>query len=392
MCVEHQEVLPVPADDPPEFSAVRHAVATCLASQPEAVQVSATCAHLEIYTDGSTPIVNPGGPAGFSALVLGWSSLETSDLPPALRLDLAGFIPARTDEPRTSNNRAEIAGILAALVAVEALPTAPASAVIWSDSEYAVRCATGRYQRKKNVDLWGCYDRVSRQTGRRVPDLHLEWLKGHAGNTWNEIADDLATRAAFDFDDAAYQHYRAAQRATGREMPGAAALAGVQPSPASRAAPKPVTDPSGWLRGAHYTLVLSSAIHSDDGPTVGSVPASGIYQLWTRSGKSARHTVIHAGAHSLDEAEYLTLIAALDDLLARIAANRRDPTAFSVTVYSQREVVVKQVQGSYHVRSTALQSLYAQVRARLDRFGRAEMIWRVGSLIAQLLRASPPST
>jgi ribonuclease HI len=146
-------------------------------------------------------------------------------------------------------------------------------------------------------------------------------------------------------------------------------------------------DPAAWIRDAHYTLVVCSYVDGGGRANVGQGPASGKYQLWTASGKGACTTVKHTGDRAADEAEYLTLIAALDDLLGRIAASQRDPAAFALTLYSRRELVVKQLDGTYRVRSAALQPLYQQARARLDRFAGVELIWKQGSAIERLLRA-----
>src|SRR5439155_22376084 len=97
---------------------------------------------------GYTDLIGPGKPLPIN---------------PSARLDLGGYIPARGTEPLTSNNRAEIAGVLAALEALRHLGQAPHAArrvVIWSDSTYVVNCADGTWRRKKNTDLWPVLDRL----------------------------------------------------------------------------------------------------------------------------------------------------------------------------------------------------------------------------------------
>jgi len=374
--------------DPPEWLIVQRVVRDEAASNPAAWEMLAHCARIEAYTDGSAPLVNPGGPAGYAAVVVGWrEAAATTPAPnPDARVDLAGYIPARSSEPPTSNNRAEVAGIMAVLALACATPLSPEYVSIWSDSDYAINCALGRYKRKKNLDLWACFDALREQAHACISGgISMEWLRGHAGNLWNQAADDLATRAAFNFDESAYRRHRAAQKATGREMP---TLTGPVPGQApsgGHTVATTIPDPNSWIRDAHYTLVLATHIDGNGQPAVGRCPARGRYQLWAKNGKGARGKVDHGGERAADEAEYLTLIAALDDLLARVTASHKDPSAYSLTVYSRRELVIKQLQGTYRVLSAALQPLYTQARAQLDRFATVELIWKQGSAIKLLL-------
>src|SRR5687768_9922432 len=190
----------------------------------------AACPVIEAYTDGSAPVRNPGAQAGFSAVLVGYYVAIPKDAPerppPAARLDLGGYVPARTKEPKTSNNRAEIGGLLLALEALRDLGQVgwvAREGTVWSDSRYAVMCATREWKRHKNTDLWAAHDGllVEVLTGLPKRGFALRWVKGHAGNEYHEAADKLATLAAFNFDQAAYIRYRAAQAATGQEMPGA---------------------------------------------------------------------------------------------------------------------------------------------------------------------------
>ena len=122
----------------------------------------------EIYTDGSCS-GNPG-PGGWGVVLL-----ENQN-----RYDLSG------GEAATTNNRMELTAVIRGL---EATPEG-SSSVINSDSQYIVNTMNLGWKRNANKDLWGAL--VSLVKSR---DVKFIWVKGHAGNTWNEKADRLAVEA-----------------------------------------------------------------------------------------------------------------------------------------------------------------------------------------------------
>jgi ribonuclease HI len=122
------------------------------------------------HTDGAC-LGNPDGPGGWAAIVD----------PPAHEL----WGPLSS----TSNNRAEALGFLAAL---EWVP-AGSSLTIRSDSELSVRIFQGVYKAKKNTDIWQLI--LHTRSGKELI-VHAEWLRGHAGDPRNELADRLSKRGA----------------------------------------------------------------------------------------------------------------------------------------------------------------------------------------------------
>lgn len=152
-----------------------------------------------VFTDGAC-IKNPGGPAGWSAILLA-SDNVTDGLPRpgAPCIECYGHIPKAAT---TTNNRAEITAVLAVLcIAPPELPLK-----IYSDSDYTIKVAQGIYQMKANPDLWALYRAwLSR---RRTPPT-FEWVRGHAGHDLNERADELAGIGAWNGDIAAYQKWQA---------------------------------------------------------------------------------------------------------------------------------------------------------------------------------------
>ena len=108
-------------------------------------------------------------------------------------------------DPRTTNQRMEIAAALEALRAL--VPEGPARIEVVSDSTYVVKCFTDRWwegwlarnwknsQRKpvKNRDLWEPLLDLALHSPPRVT---FRWVKGHSGDRWNDRVDELATQAA----------------------------------------------------------------------------------------------------------------------------------------------------------------------------------------------------
>ena len=127
---------------------------------------------MTIYTDGGCNH-NPGGKGGIGIVII--DNDKVSEICEAY-------------EP-TTNNRMEILAICKALEMVSC------KATIYTDSEYALKCATNEYKRKKNLDLWDYFDKVAK--GKKIDYI---WVKGHAGNELNERADYLATKAIEELD------------------------------------------------------------------------------------------------------------------------------------------------------------------------------------------------
>jgi ribonuclease HI len=170
------------------------------------------------YTDGAC-IKNPGGPAGWSTLL--WSASDAigdtvqADAP---CLECYGHIPKA---PTTTNNRAEISAVLAALSI--APPTLPLT--IYSDSEYTINVATGKYQMKANPDLWACYRKL---LGYRKQQPKFIWVRGHAGQAHNDRADELAGLGAFNGDRVSFDKWEASQAPEARNGTPPAQLVGLR--------------------------------------------------------------------------------------------------------------------------------------------------------------------
>jgi ribonuclease HI len=140
-----------------------------------------------IYTDGACS-GNPG-PGGWGAVVLADGK----------EIQLSG------GQKDTTNNRMEL---LAAISSLELVATTPEykerPVSVYIDSQYVKNGITSwisnwkkngwRTSDKKSVknqDLWVKLDALNASL-----NINWVWVKGHAGNKYNEICDTLATTAA----------------------------------------------------------------------------------------------------------------------------------------------------------------------------------------------------
>ncbi len=139
--------------------------------------------HTTVFTDGGA-VGNPG-PGGYGVVLL---------FPDGRRQELCGGFKL------TTNNRMELMGCIAAL---EALP-GETSIVLHSDSRYLVDAVNKgwvfAWQKRGwkkangepalNIDLWKRLLKLLDES-----NVVLKWVKGHAGNVWNERCDQLVHEA-----------------------------------------------------------------------------------------------------------------------------------------------------------------------------------------------------
>lgn len=114
-----------------------------------------------------------------------------------------GIIILREDElvqcyskayKNTTNNRMELRAVL---VALQAIKKQIDSLTIYSDSMYVIGCATMGWKRSKNADLWKQYDSIFEETQSLVnTPIKFIHVKGHDGNKFNEMCDNLAVKAS----------------------------------------------------------------------------------------------------------------------------------------------------------------------------------------------------
>ena len=141
--------------------------------------------RVEIWTDGACS-GNPG-PGG-------WGAILKCD---GTEKELCG------GDADTTNNRMEL---MAAIASLEAL-TRPCAVDLHTDSQYlrgGVMTWIHNWKKRgwttadkkpvKNIELWKRLDEA-----RARHEVEWHWVKGHAGNEFNERADELARRGMKPF-------------------------------------------------------------------------------------------------------------------------------------------------------------------------------------------------
>lgn len=316
----------------PELSAVAEAIERARNSQSKAWEALQKLEDWEIYTDGSAPIKNPGGAIGFSSVFV---------LKKKSAWEVYGGTPGRTSDPATSNNRAEIAGALTILEVIHTLKqeglALPRSVDIVCDSQYVVHCAQGKWKKHKNKDLWKRFDQLMCVARAAKVKVGFRWTRAHVGTEWNERADVLAKDGAF--------------LAIGKKP---------ESTPDIQ---EPVEEESA-RSDCHYLLQLYSEMTGKSG-------AKGIYRLSTP--QRERESVLELeDVLTLDEAEYQILLEGLNDLLDTLSKAKRPAEEFRVLVDSSRELMLKQIQGIYGVKSERLQPLHKRATQAARKFAGVE--------------------
>ena len=147
-------------------------------------------ASFKIYTDGGCS-GNPG-PGGW-AYVMVQQTFQ------------GGQIIAKNKgaEKNTTNKRMELIAVIEALRALKTMDNVPRSAALYTDSQYVQKGITEwirNWKRNswrtsdkkpvKNQDLWMELDSLAGEFR-----LQWEWVKGHAGNEYNELCDAMTQEA-----------------------------------------------------------------------------------------------------------------------------------------------------------------------------------------------------
>ena len=145
---------------------------------------------INVYTDGGCS-GNPG-PGGWAYIFV----LQTFQGEQVIAQEKGG-------EKLTTNNRMELTAVIQALRVLKKNDSVPRQASVFTDSQYVQKGIT-EWIRKwkinswktadkkpvKNKDLWFELDTLAAEIA-----LQWKWVKGHAGNKYNELCDSMTQEA-----------------------------------------------------------------------------------------------------------------------------------------------------------------------------------------------------
>lgn len=128
---------------------------------------------ISIYTDGSCIKNNNGG----------WAFCIVND---------DEDIIVSGTEKNTTNNRMELIAVIESLDYINHINYDNSFTYnVYSDSLLTINCATNKWKRKSNLDLWKEFDIVSNNK-----KINFIWVKAHNGNKYNELVDVYARNEA----------------------------------------------------------------------------------------------------------------------------------------------------------------------------------------------------
>lgn len=102
----------------------------------------------------------------------------------------------------------------------------------------------------------------------------------------------------------------------------------------------------------------------------------GSFRLADREGHEAVVRLEFGDQVTNNQAEYRTLIAALEAALAHALEHGWSPERLSLSIVTDSQLMAEQMSGRWRVRQPHLKPLYQRARALLQRFGRVEISWR----------------
>jgi ribonuclease HI len=108
-------------------------------------------------------------------------------------------------------------------------------------------------------------------------------------------------------------------------------------------------------------------------------PAYGSYRFKQGSSRARTPVRLDLGQGTNNEAEYFTLIAALEDLLHELGHTGIDPSRVQLKVFGDSQLVIRQLQGEWKAKNTRMRALRDKVWTLSSGFGSVEYVHQLRS-------------
>ncbi|HUW96666.1 MAG TPA: ribonuclease HI family protein [Anaerolineae bacterium] len=120
-----------------------------------------------------------------------------------------------------------------------------------------------------------------------------------------------------------------------------------------------------------YTIIFDGGSRGNPGQGYGS------YALRRNSdGKLRKRRLRFGDQVTSNQAEYQTLVAALEDLIGTIQKAGRSPRDFSVEIRGDSKLIMHQLDGTWKTKSLNLMPLRDRVEELMAHLGSAELTWQ----------------
>ena len=129
-----------------------------------------------------------------------------------------------------------------------------------------------------------------------------------------------------------------------------------------------------------YTLTFDGGADPNPGKAYGS------YHIKTRAGRERLESRIQFGDNMTNnQAEYLALLHGLRDLIATIERAGKQPDRYTLEVWGDSSLVIKQLRGEWQVKDAKMRPLYEEGVKTLQRFKKTKLNWHDRSNSVRLL-------
>jgi ribonuclease HI len=122
-----------------------------------------------------------------------------------------------------------------------------------------------------------------------------------------------------------------------------------------------------------YLIIFDGGSRNNGSP---DAEAYGSYQITTATGRSEIKRVQFSTGTTNNEAEYQSLIAALEDLMGRIERANRAVGRYTLEIRGDSALVLNQVQGTWKTKQQHLRPLRDRAQAIIALFKHVEFVWQ----------------